>query len=210
MAKLKCSKCDRTFSMPAHLARHMGTIHATSAQKAARKTAKRKVRRGPGRPVGRPAGSTRVSAAASDPSARRVISEMRAYHGALVSQRSSLETQISSIENALMSMGAIGAGAPSGARRGRPPGKRKAGRKGGVAGRKPGRPVARASRDGSLKDTIVKVLKQRKRAMAPREIAAAVRSTGYTSKAKDLTKAVSNALLGLKTVTKQGRGLYRA
>lgn len=32
--KFKCSKCDRSFSMPAHLARHMNTIHATGKPKA--------------------------------------------------------------------------------------------------------------------------------------------------------------------------------
>ena len=34
--KLKCSKCDRSFSMPAHLARHMST-HASPKKKAAAK-----------------------------------------------------------------------------------------------------------------------------------------------------------------------------
>ncbi len=58
--KLKCSKCDRTFSMAAHLARHVSTTHASRQKKAAakRKRAKRRVMKKVGRPrtrkVGRP------------------------------------------------------------------------------------------------------------------------------------------------------------
>ena len=39
MAKktLKCSKCSRKFSMPAHLARHMTSTHASPKKKAAAK-----------------------------------------------------------------------------------------------------------------------------------------------------------------------------
>ncbi len=55
--KFKCTKCDRAFSMPAHLARHMNTIHATAAQKAAAATSSTR-----GRKKGRPVGSGNVSA----------------------------------------------------------------------------------------------------------------------------------------------------
>ncbi len=48
----KCSKCKRKFSMAAHLARHMNTIHGSRKRKAA---AKRKMKRR-GRRVGRPKG----------------------------------------------------------------------------------------------------------------------------------------------------------
>ncbi len=62
--KFKCDRCDRTFSMKAHIARHMATIHATPGQKAAAKQRRAKTggRPGPkpgrpaGRPVGRPSG----------------------------------------------------------------------------------------------------------------------------------------------------------
>jgi len=56
----KCPKCDRTFSMAAHLARHMNSVHASKGKKKAakRKVAERrkspKVR--PGRRPGRPKG----------------------------------------------------------------------------------------------------------------------------------------------------------
>lgn len=50
----KCSKCDRKFSMPAHLTRHMNAIHGTGKKK---KVAGKKVTRGrkarqPGRLTG--------------------------------------------------------------------------------------------------------------------------------------------------------------
>ena len=43
MAKkgFKCSKCDRSFSMAAHLARHMSTIHASPKKKAAAKRSRK-------------------------------------------------------------------------------------------------------------------------------------------------------------------------
>ena len=47
MAKksFKCSKCDRSFSMAAHLARHMNAIHVSAKQKAAAKRTKRKAKK---------------------------------------------------------------------------------------------------------------------------------------------------------------------
>ena len=57
--KFKCSKCDRTFSMAAHLARHTSTMHVSKAKKEAakRKAAKRrKAARRTGKRVGRPKG----------------------------------------------------------------------------------------------------------------------------------------------------------
>lgn len=51
MAKLKCSRCDRTFSMPAHLARHMSASHGAKKKRASAKKAKRR-----GRPPGKRTG----------------------------------------------------------------------------------------------------------------------------------------------------------
>ena len=44
MAKktLKCPKCDRMFSMQAHLARHVSAAHSKKKKKAKKKTAKRR------------------------------------------------------------------------------------------------------------------------------------------------------------------------
>lgn len=59
--KFKCSKCDRSFSMAAHLARHMGTLHASPKARAAKaataKVKKRRTTRGrSAKRVGRPTG----------------------------------------------------------------------------------------------------------------------------------------------------------
>ena len=43
--KIKCSKCDRRFSMQAHLARHMNTMHGTGERKAGPARKGRKGRR---------------------------------------------------------------------------------------------------------------------------------------------------------------------
>ncbi len=70
MAKggLKCPKCDRTFGMAAHLARHLSAGHGKKKKVVKKKAARRAARtvgkkRGPGRPkgsgkrLGRPKGS---------------------------------------------------------------------------------------------------------------------------------------------------------
>ena len=64
--KFNCSKCDRSFSMAAHLARHMSTLHASpqdrkamAAKAAAKKRSSAKggtKKRGPSKKVGRPTG----------------------------------------------------------------------------------------------------------------------------------------------------------
>ena len=54
--KFKCPKCDRSFSMPGHLGRHMTATHGTKRRKTAKKAKKRSVRRKKKR-VGRPRGA---------------------------------------------------------------------------------------------------------------------------------------------------------
>jgi hypothetical protein len=46
---LKCPKCDRSFSLPGHLARHLSATHGVRGKGAKKK---RGARRGPGRPPG--------------------------------------------------------------------------------------------------------------------------------------------------------------
>jgi len=77
-------------------------------------------------------------------------------------------------------------------------------------GRRRGRPPGKGSRAGSLKDMIVKVLRQRSKPLTPQEIADGVVGAGYKTASKNLTKAVSNALPTLKAVRKVDRGLYQA
>jgi hypothetical protein len=179
-AKFRCNKCDRTFAMAAHLGRHKNTIHGGGkAGKVGR----------PRKTAGRPKTRRATVVGGADGGADRVISEMTAYLNQLTAQRESLDAQISGIQNAIGMMGGVQLAAPSAPRRGRPPG---------------GGP-----RTGSLKSTIVKVLRQRGRAMSPKEIAVSVVKAGYKSGAKNLTKAVSNALPEMSEVKKVGRGEYR-
>ncbi len=210
--KFKCPKCDRSFSMAAHLARHANTIHASGRgrKRTGRPGKKRKAAR-LGRPPGRPAGSRRL--AAKD-GALRLLDGMRAYHGKLVVQRADLDSQIEGIEAAMGAMGGSASRMAGVRRRRKATGaKRKragAGRRGRPKAAKAGRRASRGARPGPLRERIVRVLRQRSKPMSPKGIASAVKATGYKSKAKNLTKAVSNTLPKIKAVKKVGRGMYRA
>lgn len=200
MAKgsFKCPSCDRTFSMAAHLVRHQNASH----------------KRGPGRPkgsgkgirrgrVGRPPKSQAMEMNFDDGS--RVLSEMQAYRDTLLMQRSSIDQRLEGLESAMSAMGSPSIGSSIGrpaalkGRRGpgRPPGS------GARRGRKPGR-------EGSLKQMIVKVLRQRAKPHTPQEIADSVVKAGYKTSSSNLTKSVSNTLPLLSEVKKVGRGLYQA
>ncbi len=54
--KIKCSKIDRSFSMPGHLGRHMNATHGTKKRKKAAKKAKKRSGRRRKKRVGRPKG----------------------------------------------------------------------------------------------------------------------------------------------------------
>lgn len=193
--KLRCSRCDRTFSMAAHLARHMNTMHKrgrgmkTAARLGAPSGGKRR--------VGRPRLVRSVAGAVSSPGAVQLLKQMEAFHTELSAQRSQIDAQISSIESALNAMGSA-------------PTVRSAPVRVASTGRRRISGGAGGARAGSLKDRIVKVLRQRSKPMTPRDIAGAVKGAGYKTKAKDLTKAVSNALPEMKIVKRVGRGLYSA
>ncbi len=199
MAKksLKCAKCSRAFSMPAHLARHMNTIHRASAGRPAGKkriAASAKAARKRPRATARGRTSWGAAPAASAQLgtgvAARLVGDMQSYLGELQRQREALDAEVSAISGALVALGNPRmARSPDAPRRGRPPGS--------------------GGRPGSLKSFIVRVLRQRSRPMSPRDIAAAVAKTGYKSKAKDLTKAVSNSLPELKSIKKVGFGMYK-
>jgi len=115
---------------------------------------------------------------------------MQSFYSELTERRSSLDAQIAGMEGAINILGA--------APRAR------------ATGRKLGRPAGSGTRTGSLKDTIVRVLRQRAKALSPREIAAGLVRAGYKTSTKNLTKAVSNTLPEINNVRKVGRGLYRA
>lgn len=201
MAKgsLKCKSCDRTFSMPAHLARHQNSAH----------------RRGPGRPKGSGKGGRKGRVGRprltplenfGDESGNRVLTEMQAYRETLLMQRTTIDERLAGLENAMSVLGSPVAsiefrayGNLNAGRRGpgRPPGS------GARRGRKPGSP-------GSLKQMIIKVLRQRSKPHSPQEIADSVVKAGYKTSSANLTKSVSNTLPKLSEVKKVGRGLYQA
>lgn len=200
MAKsFKCKKCVRTFSMAAHLARHMNTIHGRKKGKkpAARKAKKVKRR------VGRPKGVRAKAVSRRKPTVRRgaqplagasarLLSNMRVYRGKLLAQRASLDGQIDAVARAMQ---ALGAGGPKTRKR--------------RVYKKRGRPAASGARAGSLKDYIVRVLHQTTRPMSPRDIGTGVIKAGFKTKARDIAKAVSNTLPQLKGIKKMGFGMYQ-
>lgn len=186
-AAFKCPRCDRSFSMKAHLARHMNTIHASPQRRKAavkRRAGRKKVARRKARALS--------ARGAPGEGGTRVLREMQAYYADLTAMRGSLDAQINAIETAMSLMGGVRAKAAP-----RPRGRVAAGAR------------ARAGRPGSLKDSIVNVLRKRRTPMSPSELSSAVVGAGYKTKAKDLTKAISNILPQLKMVKKVGRGMYR-
>ncbi|MHC4065769.1 MAG: HTH domain-containing protein [Planctomycetota bacterium] len=197
--KFKCSKCDRTFAMAAHLARHVSTTHAAKGRK---KTAKKKARRRKAkRRVGRPKGVKKKvrRAKAARRAARRpvtggtagLIRKMQAHQRRLSAQHAELGARIAGISSAIEAMGAPGA-APQPVRRRRR------------------RRARRGVRPGSLKDLIVKVLRGKGGPMRAAEIARSVKKAGYKTKSKNLPNMVSNALGTMAGVRKVARGVYRA
>ena len=211
-SRFKCGKCGRKFSMAAHLARHVNASHRPGR---GRRLAGRKKTTVGGARLGRPPGVKRVGrprkgvARLGGPlgsGTTRLVGDMQAFHRELVMQRDSLDSQIDGIGRAIEAMGAF---AP--ARRGRPRRAVKVARVGRPAGAKAKRVSAAVSgaRAGSLKDYIVRVLRQHTKPMSPRDLGARVVKAGFKTNAKDITKAVSNALPQLKAVRKVGFGVYQ-
>jgi len=188
----KCPKCDRSFIMAAHLGRHINTIHGS--RKKPKPASKRTPARSRRSRIDRPKGSRTMSpsfaraGAATGEGVTRLLSQMQSYYSELTERRSILDAQIAGMEGAINILGTAPRATSTG---------RKLVRHSG-------------SRSGSLKDTIVRVLRQRAVALSPKEIAAKVVQAGYKTSTKNLTKAISNTLPEINTVRKVGRGLYRA
>ncbi len=87
--RFKCAKCDRRFSMAAHLARHMSTMHASKRAKATKR--------------GRPVAARVKREVGSGPAG--VIASVRAYRDLLADQRSEIDNRIQAIGAALAAMG---------------------------------------------------------------------------------------------------------
>ncbi|MBI1826010.1 MAG: hypothetical protein HY287_12955 [Planctomycetes bacterium] len=128
---------------------------------------------------------------ASNGSLARIAVEMQAYRNRLFAEREQIGQRIAGLDSAMQAIG--GSAAPKSSGRKSTQGVRSSG----------GRP-------GSLKAFISNVLRSRARPIGPHEIAQAVRTAGYKTKAKDLTNAVGNALAEMKSVKRVGYGLYRA
>ena len=180
--KFKCSKCDRTFAMAAHLARHQSTTHGTKSRKkavrskAARPTARtmlRRARRGTGR--------------APQSQAAPLLLQMQTYRDNLLAQRAQVSLEIDAIDKALAAMG----GAV------RAPGRKS------IGGRRGG-----GARAGSLKSYIERVLSAGGGKMAVKDVATAVRKAGFKTRNRTLAKSVGVALSEMSNVRKVSRGTF--
>jgi hypothetical protein len=94
--KFKCSACDRTFSMAAHLGRHKSTMHA------AKKPPTRRVVRVKRRRIGRTAAQPGHVLPAG---AAEATAQVRAYRDQLAAQRVELDSQLVVIDDALAMLG---------------------------------------------------------------------------------------------------------
>lgn len=109
--KIKCPKCERRFSMAAHLARHLGTIHKRKAKKRVAKkraTAQRKVGRPKGavkKKLGRPKGRSVARRQSMGDGSARLLSRLRNYRAELIEVRDKLEAEISAVSKAMTALG---------------------------------------------------------------------------------------------------------
>ncbi len=105
MAKRKtinCSRCGRMFSMVAHLARHMSTIHGSKKGKATKRKTRASVAIRAGRRTRGDLGG--------------VLGSLKAYRDQLADQRNEIDSRMQAIDAALAALGA-GAAKPVVARR---------------------------------------------------------------------------------------------
>ena len=104
--RFKCTKCDRSFSMVAHLARHVNAIHKKGRKTAAKK--RPKVRRGRGsKQANRARRRARLGVAARQPISEGpalLLAQLQAHHAKLLTQRRSLDSQIEAITRAITAM----------------------------------------------------------------------------------------------------------
>ena len=194
MAKRKTvqfPKCDRRFSMPAHRARHVKSTHGSKVAAAASGKKGNKTRKkldGRTKAGRRKAGR---SAAIAGGDVRHLIALLRAHHADLIALRAELDRRIAAMAAAIELLEGAGATPPR------------------LSTGKRGRPVGSGRKSGTLRHAIMQVLRQSSRPMMPKDIAAAVKKSGYKSKSKDLTHSVSNLLTTIKAIKKVGFGLYR-
>ncbi len=144
--------------------------------------------------------------------ARRLASEMKAYHRSLLTERTVIDQRLCAVGEAIEALGApapsVAAAAPKKRGRGRPPG-RSAGRPvGRPVGRPAGRRATAGTRPGSLKAHIGQVLTNAGAPVSVKDITRGVVRSGYKTKSKTLGNQVSAAISEMK-LKKVGRGMYK-
>lgn len=195
----KCGKCGRKFSMPAHLARHLNAGHGAGGGSRSISS----MRRGSGRPMT----SVPFTAANLGGIRRQIEATLRG----LSAQRDELDSQIAQISGALSALGGSGIASAGTQRRG-------AVRRGRLSGAgRPGRPGRRSRGGGgrrtegnSLRDYVLKVLKQASSPMSVKDLSGAVKRAGYETASKDLSKAISNLIPKVSEIKRVNRGRYKA
>lgn len=185
--KFRCSKCDRTFSMAAHLARHENAAHGAKPKRRAvrAKAARKRVGKRTTRKLTRRTRRSATGSPGSQPTP--LLLQMQTYRNDLLAQRAEIASQIDAIDRALAAMGAATR----------------------TAGRRPvGRPPGGTAGPGSLKSCIAKVLRGHAGAMAVKDITAGVLSVGFQTRNKTLAKSVGIALGQMPDVRKVSRGMF--
>lgn len=119
------------------------------------------------------------------------LAELAKHRATLVAQQADLEAEIDKVTGAIKLLGGRTAAAK--------PGRRRRARRT-VAGK--------GLRKGSLKSYILKVMRPGQ-VMAVKDIAAAVRRSGYSTKSANFANQVSNALATTVGVKKVSRGKFR-
>ena len=111
--RLKCPKCDRRFSMAAHLARHQNTIHKRKPRKKVvkRKKTKRRTRRRAGRATDvEKTGRRRVRHVATVRGTASgladVLTALRSHLAQVRTERDRISGQIGAVEEAIRTLGA--------------------------------------------------------------------------------------------------------
>lgn len=99
--KFECSRCDRRFSMAAHLARHVNAIHKKTTRKAAKKSRTRRV----GRPkltkkVRRRIGQAVAARRSTGGGVAGLLAQVQAHRAELVVQQHELDAQIKAMSRA--------------------------------------------------------------------------------------------------------------
>jgi len=158
----------------------------------ARKSRRSAPTAGRGRPVARTAYAP--SGDMSD-----YVNQMQSMRSDLLTRRDAIDHQISVLDNAMEAFD------NGGSVRHQPSQKSRIGR---ISARRLDRPAGETSRTGSLRNMVVKVLSSRSIPMSPNQISDAVKKAGYKTKAKDLSKAVSNVLPEIGSVKRVGFGKY--